>query len=240
MSSADKSTEASARHPAFAGAPGALAVFCDYDGTFAVQDVGASIARKYATAQRPVLWARYERGELTPWGYNMEIFDGLRLPETELDAFLRTVELMPGARELLAWCEAGGVPFRILSDGFDYNLERLQQYHGVRFAYQANRLRYEAGAWRLAPGAPDASCFCGTGVCKAGCIRAFQKENPETRVVYIGNGRVSDLCATGVSDLVFAKDTLAQELRRQERPFEPFKNLFDVLGFVQERLVPEL
>ncbi len=235
MSSADKTPGALARNPLAASAPGTLAVFCDYDGTFAVQDVGASIARKYAAAQRPVQWARYERGELTPWGYNMEIFDGLRLPEAELDAFLRTVELMPGARELLTWCEAAGVPFRILSDGFDYNLERLQQHHGVRFKYQANRLRYEAGAWRLAPGAPDASCFCGTGVCKAGCIRAFRKENPNARVVYIGNGRVSDLCASGVSDLVFAKDTLAQELRRQERSFEPFENLFDVLDVVRER-----
>ncbi len=207
-----------------------LAVFCDYDGTFAVQDVGACIAERYAgSALRRALKERLRRGELTPWTYNMALFDGLQLPERELDAFLQSIELTPGARELLEWCEQRAVRFRILSDGFDHNLERLQQVHGLRFAFAANRLWYEADTWRLAPGSPDASCSCGTGVCKARLIRNFRAHNADATVVHIGNGRVSDLCASQIADRVFAKDTLAEELEKQQVSFTPFEDLHDVL-----------
>jgi len=205
-----------------------LAVFCDFDGTFARQDVGSTIARTWLPERRAALWSRFERGELRAWDYTVELLEGLRLDEAELDAFLRTVELDPGAADLVAWCEAHDVPFRVLSDGFDRNLDRLQQLTGVRFAYDANRLWYENGAWRIAPGAPDPSCSCGTGVCKRSRIAAFRDAHPGARVVHVGDGRVSDLCAALAADVVFAKHTLADELVRRGRPFEPFADLCDV------------
>jgi len=218
------------------GAP-SLVVFCDYDGTFAVQDVGSTLARRHAGARRAALWPRLERGELTAWEYNMELLDGLRLPEAELEAFLRTVELDPGARELVAWCEARGIPFRVLSDGFDRNLDRLQELHGVRFAYDANHLRYEHGAWRIAAGHPsDGSCDCGTGVCKRARIEHFRGRHPGVPVVHIGNGRVSDRCAADAADIVFAKDTLADELDARGIGYERFTTLHDVVARLSARL----
>jgi alpha-galactosidase len=216
-----------------------LAVFCDFDGTFAVQDVGSTLAKRHAGDRRPALWARLSRGELNAWQYNMELLDGLRLPEDELDAFLRTVELDAGAAELVRWCEERGVPFRVLSDGFDRNLDRIQQLTGVRFAYDANRLWYENGAWRIAPRAPDTSCSCGTGLCKRGRIRAFRAQHPGACVVHVGNGRVSDLCGALAADVVFAKDTLAEELAAQGVAFEPFTTLRDVVAGL-ERLAERL
>lgn len=213
-----------------------LGVFCDYDGTFAIQDVGSSLARIYAGEARAALWDRLSRGEFTAWEYNMELLDGLELPEEKLEAFLRTVEPMPGALELVRWCEEHGVPFRILSDGFGRNLDRLQVLHGVRFAYDANHLWYEKGRWRLAPGSPDPSCSCGTGTCKRGRLEAFRALHPKAKVVYIGNGRVSDLCASQSADLVFAKDTLAEALAERGIPYEPFTSLHDVLTLLPHHL----
>jgi hypothetical protein len=131
----------------------ALAVFCDFDGTFARQDVGSTLAARYAADRRPAQWARFERGEITAWEYNLEILEGLPVDEDVLETFLATVELDPGARSLLAWCEQRSVPFRILSDGFDRNLDRLQTLNGVRFAYTANHLRLEYGKWRISAAA---------------------------------------------------------------------------------------
>ncbi|MCP3985482.1 MAG: hypothetical protein GY723_13920 [bacterium] len=208
----------------------ALGVFCDYDGTFAVQDVGSTLAKTYASEGRAELFSRLLRGEMSAWEYNMELLDGLELPEEKLDGFLKTVEPMPGAHELVAWCEERGVPFRVLSDGFDRNLDRLQELHGVRFAYDANHLWYESGRWRLAPGAPDPGCGCGTGVCKRGCIGQFRRHHPGATVVHIGNGRVSDLCASQAADVVFAKDTLAEELGARGISYEPFEDLHEVIA----------
>jgi hypothetical protein len=75
-----------------------LAVFCDFDGTFAVQDVGATIARRWAAERRAALWPRLERGELDAWSYNMELLDGLALPEAELEALPTRGRAGPGAR----------------------------------------------------------------------------------------------------------------------------------------------
>ncbi len=206
-----------------------LAVFCDYDGTFAKQDVGSTIARTHAAEKRAGLWTRLERGELDAWAYNLELLDGLAYPERALNEFLHTIEIDPGGRALVAWCEQQGIPFRILSDGFDYNLERLQRIHGVRFAHDSNRLWYEHDRWRIAARYPDARCGCSTGVCKAARIREFRAAHPSARVVHIGNGRVSDLCGARAADIVFAKDSLAEELARQGVAFEPFETLHDVI-----------
>jgi len=213
-----------------------VAVFCDFDGTFSVQDVGATIAQRLVADRRPRFWARYERGEITAWEYNLEILDRLPMPLADLEAFLRTIELDPGARALVDWCEAQGVPFRVLSDGFDLNLNRLQVLHAIRFAYDANRLRYEAGHWRIAAGHPNPACGCGTGTCKRGRIEALRKTAPRATLVHIGNGRVSDLCGALAADVVFAKDSLATELERRGIAFERFETLFDVIPGLERLL----
>ena len=217
-----------------AGSTPPLAVFCDFDGTFSVQDVGSTLARRHGGHRRPAAWARYEKGEITAWEYNMEILDRLPVSEDELEAFLRPVELDPGARDLVDWCERYGVPFRILSDGFDYNLDRLQEINDVRFAYDANRLRYEGGVWRIDVGSPDPMCSCGTGTCKRARIAEFRRGNAGAKIVHVGNGRVSDLCGALEADVAFAKGTLAETLDQRGEPFERFDTLFDVIRKLEE------
>jgi len=206
-----------------------LVVFCDFDGTFSVQDVGSTLADRHAGSLRPELWKRYERGEIRAWDYNLEILDGLELSLVEVDAFLQTVELDPGAIELLDWCRENGVPFRILSDGFDYNLNRLQRIHGLRFAYEANRLRYDGGVWRIQAGAQNGDCECGTGTCKRQSIEAARELAPDATIVHIGNGRVSDTCGALAADVAFAKDSLAAELAKRGVGYEPYGTLRDVI-----------
>ena len=209
-----------------------LAVFCDFDGTFAHPDVGSTLAARYAADRRPAQWARFERGEITAWEYNLEILDGLPVDLDVLDAFLATVELDPGARNLLAWCEGHSVPFRILSDGFDWNLDRLQTLNHIHFAYTANHLQVEHGKWRIRAGAPDPTCGCGTGVCKRHALLTLRTASPRTHLVHIGNGRVSDTCGALVADTAFAKDSLAEWLAARRVPFVPFTTLDDVIPYL--------
>jgi len=214
----------------------AVAVFCDFDGTFAVQDVGSTLAKRHRAAERPAQLERLRRGELTPWAYNLIILDRMPISEAETDAFLETIQLDPGAKALVDLCAARGLPFRVLSDGFDRNLDRLQALHGVRFAYDANRLRFESDAWRIEAGSPDPSCGCGTGVCKRARIEAFRREHPGTLVVHVGNGRVSDLCGARAADVTFAKDSLATALDEEGARYEPFTTLLDVVRWLERAL----
>ena len=210
-----------------------VSVFCDFDGTYSVQDVGSTLAMKYLGERRKDLWRRYEQGEFAPWEYNLELFTGFRLPEPELHEFLATIELDPGAPALQSWCSDHDVAFRILSDGFDYNLNWLQRHNGVEFDYVSNHLVYggESGEeWTISPGRLNPACGCGTGTCKAGIIAARRNERPGSFCVHVGNGRVSDLCGAEEADLVFAKQTLAEALQERKQPFEPFDSLHDVVA----------
>jgi alpha-galactosidase len=210
-----------------------LAVFCDFDGTFLIQDVGSTLAKTHIPERRDLLWGRYESGEFTPWEYTHELLDGFALPEQTLDDFLRSVQLDPGSKALVSWCDEHDVPFRILSDGFDRNLEMLQRLNDVEFEYSANRLAYEGGLWRIGPGHPDPTCGCGTGTCKGGIISRFRDSHPDALCVHIGNGRVSDLCGARAADWTFAregeKDTLAPALLEHGEPFSLFRTLNDVV-----------
>ncbi|MEZ4291133.1 MAG: hypothetical protein R3E53_11600 [Myxococcota bacterium] len=109
----------------------------------------------------------------------------------------RRVPARSSSTRARARCSSGADPrrpLRILSDGFDWNLERLQSIHRVHFDFMANHLEYEGDVWRISPGRPNPACGCGTGSCKRGIISAYRAANPGAFCVHIGNGRVSDLC----------------------------------------------
>jgi alpha-galactosidase len=209
-----------------------LAIFCDFDGTFSVRDVGSTIAQRELPERRVALTKRFRAGELDAWEYAEELFGGFAWSVSQLDDFLETIELDPGARGLLAWCREGGVRFRILSDGFDHNLDRLQEIHGVSFEHSANHLEVLDGGWRISPGHRNPDCACGTGSCKRALIEAWRRAHPASFCVHIGNGRVSDLCGALAADQVFAKDTLAPALAERGVAYEPFRTLDDVVAIL--------
>jgi 2-hydroxy-3-keto-5-methylthiopentenyl-1-phosphate phosphatase len=119
-----------------------------------------------------------------------------------------------------------------LSDGFDWNLERLQAINHVRFDFSANHLDYQGDTWRISAGRPNEACGCGTGSCKRSIIAAYRKRHPRAFCVHIGNGRVSDLCGALEADLAFAKDTLAAALDELGEPYVAYDNLNDVRGML--------
>ena len=212
-----------------------LAVFCDFDGTFSVQDVGGQVAQTHLADRRAELGARYQKGEVDAWQYAVELFDGFRFSAECIEELLSRIELDPGARDLLAWCKSRGVPFQILSDGFDYNLDRFQQIHGIQFAHASNRLELDDDLWHLSPGGRNPDCACGTGLCKRAKIESFRSKTPTTICIHIGNGRVSDLCGAEAADIVFAKETLSEALIERGVPFYPFETLHDVIVRLNER-----
>lgn len=212
-----------------------LAVFSDFDGTFSMRDVGSSIAQAHLGERRRALWRRYEAGDVDAWQYAELLFDGFAYGPDALDEFLRTIELDPGARRLVDWCAENGAPLCILSDGFDHNLERLQEIHGVRFRFLANHLEFEGDLWRISPGGRNRACDCGTGTCKRAVIEAHRAAHPEDRIVHIGNGRVSDRCGAEAADCVFAKETLASDLDARGVAYTPFETLRDVVAALDTR-----
>ena len=205
-----------------------VAVFCDFDGTFITSDVWVQVIHARATDLLPALWHRYLRGDMTIWETAEALAEGISLSESELAAMLADVALDRGARGLLGWCRARGVPFRIVSDGFDAMIERLLRGFGLSAPVIANRLRMDGDRLRVTAGAPDPACSCGCGVCKRAQVEAWRVEHPRALCVFIGNGRISDLCGAMAADWVFAKDSLAAALDERGVAYQRFADLTEV------------
>ena len=189
-----------------------LAVFCDFDGTFAVQDVGATIARSTQATVGRRCGPATSAASSTAWDYNLELLDRLPLPEVELEAFLqhdraRSRRARSGrVVRASSACRSACSPTASTATS-----NRLQELHGVRFAYDANHLRYEDGGWRIAGAHPNPPCGCGTGTCKRGRIEAFRGDIRESARAHRQRPRLRSVCALA-ADLVFAKDSLADVL----------------------------
>lgn len=207
-------------------------IFCDFDGTFTVSDVGGTLAERYIKEKRLELSRAFRARELDAWQYAVKLFHDFEFSSAKLDLFLAEIELDPGARALLDWCRSEGAEFRILSDGFDYNIEKLRQMHQLVFDFSANHLSFRENRWCISPGLRNADCDCGTGNCKRLQIENERANQSESLFIYIGNGRVSDRCGAEACDLVFAKETLADALHERGVAYTPFETLNDVVAIL--------
>jgi 2-hydroxy-3-keto-5-methylthiopentenyl-1-phosphate phosphatase len=106
----------------------------------------------------------------------------------------------------------------IVSSGFHETIEPLLEREGVLDDVEltAHRLDARPDGWRVLFRS-DHEC----GTCGEPCKRADLPSNGE--VVFAGDG-YSDRCAALAADRVFARDGLAEWLRGQGVPFEPFND----------------
>ena len=89
-------------------------------------------------------------------------------------------------------------------------------------------MQYQKG--KIIPSFPfhKHGCRKNAGLCKCEIIKRLQKER---RVLYIGDG-ASDICASGLADILFAKDSLAEycdENNISHIKFETFKDICEYL-----------
>ncbi len=108
----------------------------------------------------------------------------------------------------------------VLSSGFVETIEPILAREGVEVELAANRVEARPGGWRIR-WADETPC----PVCGDLCKRRMLP--PERPLAYVGDG-YSDRCAALAADRVFATRALAEYLRREGVPFEPFETFDDV------------
>jgi 2,3-diketo-5-methylthio-1-phosphopentane phosphatase len=202
-------------------------IFCDFDGTISGLDIGYDLFDRFG-AQEP--WnTQLLEGKLDVREYWRIMAEQLREPLTDnlLDDYLRSIPLDPGFGELLELARSEGIPFTIVSDGFDLYIDRFLSLHGVADVEVYCNHAELTGSGRLEVSFPHAAegCDCICATCKRNVL--LWRAPPEERIIYIGDG-VSDYCPAEHADIIFAKKSLAAYCNRQRLPHYPFKTLSDV------------
>jgi len=153
------------------------------------------------------------------------------ISKVELDNFLDTMLIESTFDSYKDFCIAQNFELYVLSDGFDYYIDRVLKNNKVDdLIVYSNHL--EIIDSKLQPSFPyyDESCFSSAN-CKRNHIINHSSDDDYT--VFIGDGN-SDKETVEYCDFIFAKDDLLKYCEKERITFFPFKNFDDVIKKLNE------
>ncbi|HPN34165.1 MAG TPA: MtnX-like HAD-IB family phosphatase [bacterium] len=217
------------------GAPAPLRIFCDFDGTIAVKDVGNELFTRYGDRD---YWRHlvkcWHRGEIDGRQLWQRQCERSRLTPQELDAFAQSQELDPWFPSFYQFCRQRALPLYVVSDGMDAYIRRILERHQItEVLLRCNHLRVEPDG-RLSVVFPYYEQSCGRCAnCKGSHIRRERRSGETT--LYVGDG-LSDLCAVGAADILLAKKQLRTYCEDKGVGYIAYENFAHVQAVVERVL----
>ena len=210
-------------------------VFFDFDNTITTIDVIDDMLERFSGDDGwKELEKRWQREEIGSRECLKGQVEGIRVGREKLDKYLATVEIDPYFKKLLRLFESRDIPVLIVSDNFDYMLKNILKRNKIPdMETYCNKV--DISGDKLNPAFPYSNKECGDCAnCKKTHILAKRKEG--MTAVYIGDGR-SDVCASKISDLVFAKGYLKDLFSKEGRPHVAINDLKDVYDYFNGSVV---
>jgi 2,3-diketo-5-methylthio-1-phosphopentane phosphatase len=212
-----------------------VAVFCDFDGTVANYDVGYRLFHRFSSGRNEALIPDWKSGKLSSRDCLLQEAAMVRTSKSELYSFLDTIPLNPGFVEFDKLCRQNHTPLVILSDGLDLYIQYiLRKYRLSHIPVHSNIGRLEND--RITVQFPYPLGACGRcGNCKGERIAEYRKnQSGEHHIVFVGDG-LSDTCAIGEADTLFAKKDLARYCAAKNIRYNSYKTFFDVARVLMEK-----
>jgi len=215
-----------------------MQIYCDFDGTVTRQDTTDLVLRELAAPGWEQLEAAWTSGEISAAKCMREQVALIGGDDAALEAVLAQVDLRPGFRSFVRWCDRQSLPLTIVSDGVDRLIRSVLARHGLQhLPVVANRLSGAPGQRRLEQPWSEPTCAAGSGVCKCRVVRPDRRSS----MVYVGDGR-SDFCVAESAGLLFARGALARHCVQNRLAFVPYDTFADVHRYLflvhQENLTP--
>lgn len=203
-------------------------IFIDFDGTITKEDVGEAIFRKFGDEKSVnEIVDKLLQDKISSRQCWDELCGLIKNPvQTKLDDFIDSLEIDPTFVTFVKFCNENKFDFIVLSDGFDYYIERLFKKAGItNVKYYSNKLFIDE-VKGLSVTYPYFDADSPTSAnCKKNHIINHSSDDDYT--VYIGDGN-SDKDAAQYCDFIFAKKGLARFCSMERISFYPFNNFDDV------------
>jgi 2-hydroxy-3-keto-5-methylthiopentenyl-1-phosphate phosphatase len=212
-------------------------LFLDFDGTITTRDATDAILDAYADPQWLQVeeaWKSARIGSRDCLRAQMALVTATR---QEVDALLDGIEVDAGFVTLIDACAVHAVPVHIISDGFDYCIERILNRPSLDLGPHLNDIRIVSShlelngtRWRVGFRSEE-RCTHGCATCKpAAMARLNAMGGP---AVFVGDG-LSDRYAAACADTVFAKGLLAAYCDEQAISYTLYDNLATVARWVED------
>ncbi len=208
--------------------------FFDFDNTITTFDVLDDLIKRFSINDK---WKKLENdwvdGKIGSKKCLEGQLAGVRITKKALDEYLTKVTIDKYFNKLLALLrQKGSIPM-IVSDDFYFIIKTILKNNGTgKIKIFSNTLRFSKN--RLIPSFPHVNKLC---LKSANCKRnhIFNNGRGKKKIIYIGDG-LSDVCASGYADLVFAKGRLLDYLKNKKKPYVGFDNLGNVYAFLKEAI----
>jgi 2,3-diketo-5-methylthio-1-phosphopentane phosphatase len=201
-------------------------VFVDCDGTIVREDVGNSFFRRFGGERAAQAVALYRSGAIDAREcYREEAAAVGRVTRDQVEAFADTFTLDPAFAPFVSFCDTLKAPVTVLSDGLDVYVRRLLERNGLsRLAWYANEAVFtDEGLEVRFPHADETCPTCAN--CKRNHVAMLSADDDV--VVYAGDG-ISDRCAVGVSDIVFARGSLVAYCQEKNITYHTFRSFTEI------------
>lgn len=211
-------------------------IFLDFDGTITKNDVGEEIFNKILKED---IVKKIVKDLLTDKISSRECWENLCgsaliKNKNEFDNFILSQEIDPTLYRLVDYCEENRFQLFVLSDGFDYYIEKILKRENLSHLIVFSNKLILNDEGKLIPTFPYYNADCRSS---ANCKRNHIIENSgeDDYTVFVGDGN-SDIDAIQYVDFIFAKDDLLKYCEVQRITYFPFKNFDDVILRMNELL----
>jgi 2,3-diketo-5-methylthio-1-phosphopentane phosphatase len=219
-----------------------LAIFCDFDDTIVRTNVTDGVLERFAEPRWLEIQENWLAGKLSArevLEYQMPL---VTVTQEDLDAYINSIEVDPFFAEFALSCTRNDDSLYILSDGFDYWIDRilrraLSAYDGAVKKIPVFACGLSVNVNRLNISFPyfPQGCMHGCATCKPTLFNEL-KDSAEKTIV-IGDG-VSDLLLARDADLVLAKDGLKEFCQREgifSQEYNDFSDVARIISVFREK-----
>ena len=202
-------------------------VYCDFDGTISIGDIGNRLFRTFATGNIDGILNEWKEGKIGSRECLRRECELVSATKEELLTFSDEQKIEPSFKKFYDYCKRRNWNFLIVSDGLDFYIHRiLKNYNLNNIPVYANHVKFVSKN-KIDSEYPyyDKGCLtCGN--CKGYFVKEEQKKG--NKVIFIGNG-YSDRCAVPAADIVFAKTDLKKYCELNNYSYFDFNDFNDII-----------
>lgn len=207
----------------------------DFDGTITDDDFFAYATQAFFDDKALEPWRRFKSGEQTHFSALKEMFAKIRVPQEELDNFMRKIPVDKGFIEAAQICKEKGIPLYICSAGCDYYInfligDILRKYN-ITLVTNHGEYSPKQGLMMYKPEQDNPYFDGNTGISKAAIVQKLHREGYE--VIYAGDG-LPDYEAAWNADVVFARRDLLVKCLENGVKAHPFKDFGVINAYLKE------
>ncbi|MCK9614493.1 MAG: MtnX-like HAD-IB family phosphatase [Candidatus Omnitrophica bacterium] len=208
------------------------AVFFDFDNTITPLDVIDDIVERFSINEK---WRKIEedwkRGKIGSKECLKGQFAQVRIKKDAFIRYLSTIKIDKYFPKILALLKRRKASVYIVSDSSSFIINNILKNNNIRgIKIYSNRLKLNND--KLVLEFPHFNKRCPKCAnCKKSHLRKADIKDKIT--IYIGDG-LSDICAAGYADIVFAKASLLKHFKKQNKKCIEFDTLAVVYNYLKE------